>query len=140
MDNTNTIKIVENGLVIIVLFIIIIILYKPLTNMIEKVKIQSAQESTRETINMTKNYYMSLNLNEYVKLPLKIVFNEKSYKTYSNGIEYIPLKHIKIKGKLPESGSVEIKQNGEIEISNLKFGKYICNRINNSNEECIKEQ
>ena len=140
MDNTNTIKIIENGLVTIILFVIIIILYKPLINMIERLKIQSAQENTRNIADITKNYYMSLNLIDYVKLPFKIVFKNQEYKVYSGGLQYIPsqTKTLRIKGKLPTHGSVELKENGEVEITDLKVGNYICNKKNNLKEECIK--
>lgn len=143
MDNTKIIKMVENGLVIIVLFVIIIILYKPLIKTIDKVKLQSAEESTRSAFNMVKNYYTSLNLTEEVNLPFKVVFDEnqaKGYIIYSNEKEYTPsgLIKLKIEGKLPTSGSVEIKEDGEVETLNLVFGKYICNKESiKSKEKCI---
>ena len=32
----------------------------------------------------------------------------------------------------------ELKENGEVEITDLKVGNYICNKKNNLKEECIK--
>ena len=138
------IKMVENALVIIALFIIIIILYNPLIKIIDKVKLQSAEESTLAAFNMTKNYYTTLNLVDVVDLPFKIVFDEnqpKGYIIYSNEREYTPSDKIKLKidGKLPTSGSIEIKKDGEVETLNLIFGKYICNKKSiKDKEECIK--
>lgn len=135
MDNTKIIKIVENELVIIVLFIIIILLYSPVKKIIDKTKLQSAEENTRAAFNMTKDFYTTLNLVDVVDLPFKVVFDEnhsRGYIIYSNGIEYVPTGAVQLKvdGKLPSSGSVEIKRDGEVETLNLVFGKFICNKKN----------
>lgn len=146
MDNIKEIKMVENGLVIIVLFIIIILLTSPLRKIIEKTQLQSAETSTDNTFHMVKNLYTEINLVDVVDLPFKIVFDKnksKGYTIYSNEIEYTPSStvHLKIDGKLPTSGSVEIKRDGEVETLNLIFGNYICNKTSiKAKEECIKKE
>ena len=146
MDNTKEIKMVENGLVIIVLFVIIIILATPLKKIIEKTQLQSAETSTDNVFHMVKNFYTEINLVDVVDLPFKIVFDKnknKGYTIYSNEKEYIPSNkvHLKIDGKLPTSGSIEIKKDGEVETLNLIFGNYICNKKSiKAKEECIKKQ
>ena len=146
MDNTGTIKVVENGLVIIVLSLIIIILYNPLIKIIEQTQLQSAEENTRAAFNMTKDFYTTLNLVDSVDLPFKVVFDDthlKGYIIYSNGKEYIPsgLVNLKVDGKLPTSGSVEIKRDGSVETLNLDFGIFVCNKRSISDEvSCVKKE
>ena len=146
MDNAKVIKMVENGLVIIVLFIIIIVLFPSIKTMAEATKKQTAESSTQGAFNMTKDYYTNINMIEIVDLPFKIEYNkntEKGYIIYSSGREFTPVHNInlKIEGKLPESGSVEIKTNGEVEAKNLKFGQYLCNKKTISSPiTCTKEE
>ena len=132
-DNTKIIKMVENGLVIIVLFSIIIILFPSLEKIVDKTAKQSAESSTQGVFNMAKDYYTNINLQDIVDLPFEIEFDEntkKGYIIYSNGLEYTPPigVNLKIEGKLPSTGSVVIKKDGEIEAKNLKFKKYICGK------------
>ena len=82
MDNTKEIKMVENGLVIIVLFVIILILSTPLGKIIEKTQLQSAETSTDNIFHMVKNFYTEINLVDVVDLPFKVVFDEKQTKGY----------------------------------------------------------
>ena len=143
MDNSKIIKMVENGLVIIVLFVVLIYLAKPIEQLIEATKLQSMKESTRGIVSETKNYFATLNMFDSADYPFKIIFNENEpngYKLYSKGKEYTPRDDTKFKvnGKMPTSGSVELKSEGEANASNLKFGKFICNKADNNAEEmCV---
>ena len=143
MDNSKIIKMVENGLVIIVLFVVLIYLTKPIQQLIETTRLQSMKESTRGIVNETKNYFTSLTIFDSVDYPFKIVFNEKDpngYKIYSMGEEYTPGDDTKfnVTGKMPTSGSVELISDGEAKASNLKFGKFICNKADiNAEEMCV---
>ena len=133
MDNTKIVKMVENALVIIVPFAIIIVLFPTIQKMAEVTKKQTAETSTLGAFNMTKDYYTSVNLLDAVDLPFKVVYdkNESSgYTLYSANNKYTPSSgiNLKIDGKLPESGSVEIKSDGEVEAKDLKFGNYVCNK------------
>lgn len=144
MDNTRVIKMVENGLVIIVLFVTIIVLFPSIEKIAEITKKQTAESSTLGAFNMTKDYYTSINLLDAVDLPFKVVYNKnenEGYTLYSANSKYIPSSEInlKIEGKMPDSGSVEIKTDGEVEAKNLKFGNYICNKATISSPvTCIK--
>ena len=146
MDNTKTIKMVENALVIIVLFIVIIVLFPSIQKMAEATTKQSAETSTLGAFNMAKNYYTSINLLDPVDLPFKVVYSKKEkkgYTLYSSNIKYTPANSIslKIEGKLPDSGSVEIKSDGEVEAKDLKFGSYICNKKTISSPiVCVKNE
>lgn len=143
MDNSKIIKMVENGLVIIVLFVVIIYLTKPIEKLIESSKLQSVKESTRGVVKETRNYFTSLTLFDNVDYPFKIVFDEKEpngYKIYSMGMEVNPTEDVKFRvtGKMPTSGSVELISDSEVSASNLKFGKYICNKVDiNAEELCV---
>ena len=146
MDYTRVIKFVENWLVVIVLFVIIIVLATPFKKMIDKVQFSSAETNTDTVFHMVKNYYNELNLVDAVGLPFKMVFDDKydkGYIMYQNNVEYNPSNSVRLKidGQLPSSGSVEIKQDGEVETLNLKFGKYVCSKVSiASNVECLTEK
>lgn len=146
MDNTKIVKMVENALVIIVLFAIIIVLFPTIQKMAEVTKKQTAETSTLGAFNMTKDYYTSVNLLDAVDLPFKVVYdkNESSgYTLYSANNKYTPSSgiNLKIDGKLPESGSVEIKSDGEVEAKDLKFGNYVCNKKTISSPiVCVKNE
>lgn len=143
MDNSKIIKMVENGLVIIVLFVVLIYLAKPIEQLIETTRLQSVKESTRGVVSETKNYFTSLTIFDTVDYPFKIVFDEKEengYKLYSMGEEFKPVEDTKFRvtGKMPTSGSVELISDGEAKASNLKFGKFICNKADiNAEELCV---
>ena len=109
-DNFKEIKMVENGLVIILLFVIIIILLPSVTAVISKSMQMSAKTNTKGTVEIVKELYININLTDDVILPFKVIYNKKGYEIYSGGEKYTPVKTIKIKneGKLPTSGSVEI--------------------------------
>ena len=143
MDNSKIIKMVENGLVIIVLFVVLIYLTKPIEKLIESSRVQSVKESTRGVFKETRNYFTSLTLFDNIDYPFKIVFDEKApngYVLYVRGSEYSPVEDIKFRvtGKMPTSGSVELKGDAEASASNLKFGKFICNKADiNAEEICV---
>ncbi|MBR3229907.1 MAG: hypothetical protein IKF91_03675 [Bacilli bacterium] len=143
MDNSKIIKMVENGLVIIVLFVILIYLTKPIEKLVESSRLQSVKESTRGVIKETRNYFTSLTLFDTVDYPFKIVFDEKEesgYKLYAMGGEYTPVEDVKFRvtGKMPTSGSIELISDSETVVSNLKFGKFICNKADiNAQEVCV---
>lgn len=143
MDNSKIIKMVENGLVIIVLFVVLIYLTKPIEKLIEATRLQSVKESTRGVVSETKNYFTSLTIFDTVDYPFKIVFDEKApngYKLYAMGRDYTPVEDTKFRvtGKMPTSGSVELISDGEAKASNLKFGKFICNKADiNAEELCV---
>lgn len=146
MDNTKIVKMVENALVIIVLFAIIIVLFPTIQKMAEVTKKQTAETSTLGAFNMTKDYYTSVNLLDDVDLPFKVVYNKNEssgYTLYSANNKYTPSSgiNLKIDGKLPESGSVEIKSDGEVEAKDLKFGNYVCNKKTISSPiVCVKNE
>lgn len=146
MDNTRIVKMVENALVIIVLFAIIIVLFPTIQKMAEVTKKQTAETSTLGAFNMTKDYYTSVNLLDAVDLPFKVVYNKNEssgYTLYSANNKYTPSSgiNLKIDGKLPESGSVEIKSDGEVEAKDLKFGNYVCNKKTISSPiVCVKNE
>ena len=146
MDYTKIIKFVENWLVVIVLMVIIIVLATPMGKLVDKVQFSSAETNTDNVFHMVKNYYSEINLVEAVDLPFKVVFNkkyDKGYKMYSGIGEYIPngFTSLKVDGKLPSSGSVEIMEDGEVKTINLKFGKYVCNKVSiSANVECVVDK
>ncbi len=139
-DNVKGIKMVENGLVIIVLFIIIMILFPAVTKLINKSMQTSAQISTKNIIENVKTLYTTINLIDEVNLPFKVVYNENGYKIYSNNNEYTPgaMARATMKGKMPTSGSIEITKDGVVVVTNLKFGSYTCNQINTTMPVCEK--
>ena len=74
------------------------------------------------------------------KKPLFDEKEENGYKLYSMGEEYKPVEDTKFRvtGKMPTSGSVELISDGEAKASNLKFGKFICNKADiNAEELCV---
>ncbi len=137
-DNFKEIKMVENGLVIILLFVIIIILLPSVTAVISKSMQMSAKTNTKGTVEIVKELYININLTDDVILPFKVIYNKKGYEIYSGGEKYTPVKTIKIKneGKLPTSGSVEIDSEGYTTVKNLKFGLYKCNQIKDGDIVC----
>lgn len=146
MDNTKIIKMIENALVIIVLFVVIIVLFPSIQKMADQTKKQAAETSTLGAFNMAKDYYTSINLLDSVDLPFEVVFDknaENGYTLYSSKKVYTPISSIsiKIEGKLPESGSVEIRNDGEVETKDLKFGNYTCNKKTISSPiVCVKNE
>ena len=139
-DYTNEIKMIENGLVITLLLIIIIILVPSFTKMIDKSMQLAAQTNTTNNIKMVKEMYIMSNLTDVVSLPFKVVYNNDGYKIYSNGKEYTKKGNIIVEKtrNLPSGGSIEIETNGNIIVKNLKFGKYKCNQINTEKPVCKK--
>ena len=137
-DYVKEIKMVENGLVIILLFVIIIILLPSFTTMADKSMELAAQTNAINNIEMVKELYTIINLNDEVNLPFKVVYNSNGYKIYSKGKEYTKPYNINIEGtdKLPTEGSIEIKANGKAIVDNLKFGNYTCNQINTEKPVC----
>lgn len=142
MSNYKIIKMVENGLVIIVLFVIIIILASPIGKIVDSFKLASVKESTREIFRESRNFYMNLNIFEEVGLPLKIVFDENAangYVLYSRDQVFNPVDNtvLKFNGKLPTEGFIEINENEEPSAIKLKFGKFLCSKVNTDAEvEC----
>ncbi|MBR2707843.1 MAG: hypothetical protein IKE90_00220 [Bacilli bacterium] len=139
-DYTNEIKMIENGLVITLLLIIIIILVPSFTKMIDKSMQLAAQTNTTNNIKMVKEMYIMSNLTDVVSLPFKVVYNNDGYKIYSNGKEYTKKGNIIVEKtrNLPSGGSIEIETNGNVIVKNLKFGKYKCNQINTKQPICEK--
>ena len=129
-DNVKEIKMVENGLIIILLFVIIVILLPSVATIISKSLSLSAKTSTSGTIEIVKELYINLNIEGDIALPFKVEYNKEGYVLYSNNKRYTPKKNIKVKskGKLPTGGSIEIKKDGLIIIENLKFGICKCNQ------------
>lgn len=146
MDNTKIIKMVENALVIIILFIVIIVLFPSIKKMAEITRKQAVESSVQGVFDMTKDYFTSINMYENVNLPFKIIYNKDvkdGYTIYSANKKYENMNKIdiEIEGMLPESGSVEIKSDGEIEAKDLKFGEYTCNKKTTSSPTiCIKSE
>ena len=139
-DYSNEIKMIENGLVITLLLIIIIILVPSFTKMIDKSMQLAAQTNTTNNIKMVKEMYIMSNLTDVVSLPFKVVYNNDGYKIYSNGKGYTKKGNIIVEKtrNLPSGGSIEIETNGNIIVKNLKFGKYKCNQINTEKPVCNK--
>ena len=139
-ENIKDTKFVENGMVIILLFIVIIILLPLLTTLISKAFNTSAKTNTEELIEFTKNVYTTINLTEEINLPFKIVFDNGKYTVYTKNTEYkLNEKTKKMnKAKLPSSGSILIKEDGEVVIENVKFGLYKCNQTKQNKVVCNK--
>lgn len=137
-DNLKEIKMVENGLVIILLFVIITILLPSVTSLVAKSLQLSAQTSTQGTIDMVKSLYTTINLTDEVNLPFKVIYNKDGYTIYSDNKKYTPKEEIKvsISGKMPTGGSVEITTGGQVTVKDLKFGSITCNQINNNIPVC----
>lgn len=126
----NVVKLVENMMVILVMFTIIIILAKPLGELVAQNLKTSAETSTRGTIEMVKELYTTINITDEVNLPFKVVYKNDGYTIYSNNEVYTPTMTLNLqdKDKLPTEGSVTVEKDGTIVVKNLKFGLYKCNQ------------
>lgn len=137
-DNIIEIKMVENGLVIILLFSMVIIFLPAVINFIGKSLILSARSNTEGTTQLVEELYININLTDDVFLPFEVVFNKEGYEIYTGKKKYTPIKKLKIKtkAKLPRSGSILIDSNGSRIIKNLKFGLVKCNQKANEKLVC----
>ena len=126
-DYVKEIKMVENGLVLILLFIVIAILTDSLIKIIDR------------TMKISAEIYTINSLTYELPLPFKIVYKNKEYELYSNGKKISKTKNVKNeKEKLPKSGSITFKSNGDIIVKDLEFGLYKCNLENNKQVICEK--
>ncbi|MBR3199103.1 MAG: hypothetical protein IKG27_03715 [Bacilli bacterium] len=137
-DYVKEIKMVENGLVIILLFVIIIILLPSVTTMASKSMQVAAEANTAANVEFVKELYTTINLNDNIGLPFKVIYDKNGYKIYSNGIRYKKEVNINIdsKNKLPTRGSIEIESDGYTIVKNLKFGSYTCSQIREEDIIC----
>lgn len=138
-DYVKEIKMVENGLVLILLFIVIAILTDSLIKIIDRTMKISAETYTINNIEIAKEIYTINSLTYELPLPFKIVYKNKGYELYSNGKKISKTKNvINEKEKLPKSGSITFKSNGDIIVKDLEFGLYKCNLENNKQVICEK--
>lgn len=139
-DYIKEIKMMENGLVIIILSIIIIILLPLFRQMIDKSKRLAAETYTIRNIEMVKEIYTLVSLNDEVNLPFKVVYNNDGYKVYINGKEYTKLNKLNIEAidKYPTDGNIEIDLSGKIIVKDVKFGNYKCNSEKDDKVICEK--
>ncbi len=137
-DNVKELKIVENIMIVVLLFVIIIILLPSVSVVMNKSLRSSAEISTKETAEAVKELYININLIDSVNVPFKVIYDNEGYTIYSNGIKYTPRQSIKIEseGKMPTSGSVEIDKEGFTTVKDLKFGIYKCNQIKDGDITC----
>lgn len=137
-EDSARIRMLEYGLVILVLFGILIIMTPSLLEIINKSMCDSAKLNTEGTIDTIKQIYTTLNLTDEVALPFKMTYKDGKYTLYENGEKYTVPNTVKIEidGKQASSGDVVINEDGEIEVKNLTFGLYTCNKSNKENVEC----
>lgn len=141
--NVREMKIFENLLVIIALFVIIMILLPIINNIIDMSLASSAESGTTGTMENVKDLYSTINLTGgEVHLPFRVNFHKKGYTVYSDGVEYGTQKEIEItvQTQLPEDGYVQVNVDGTVSVKDLKFGEYICNSDKRNNPVCVKQE
>lgn len=116
----------ENVLVVVVLLIILAIVTPYFVTMTYKAKVRGAYVSTNGLISAISNAYMRGNLKGIMSLPFEIRYNDSEFTAFSNG-QKISIK-IKTDGKIPDSGSVILNENGEVIVNDLKYGRVICSK------------
>ncbi len=139
-EHSKTIKMIEYGLVIIVLFVVLIITIPSVNTIIYNMSKESAITSTYNTVKSVKAIYTSMNLKNEVSLPFKAVFDKENYTFYENNkkVNYKYSLNIKFEGKLPSSGTIIINIDGTTTVKDLTFGNISCNQISNSTLICDK--
>lgn len=131
---------IEYSMVIILCLVIFIIvspfIYKTIYNM-SKI---SAETSTQGVIEYVKSLYTNENLKYEVGLPFKIKFTKDSLTAYEkdNEITLNTINEVTLKGKKPISGTVTIDENGNVDIKDLYFGYYKCEKNTNDKINCYK--
>ena len=140
-EHSKTIKMIEYGLVIIVLFVVLIITIPSVNTIIYNISKESAITSTYNTVKSVKAIYTSMNLKNEVSLPFKAVFDKENYTFYENNkkVNYKYSLNIKFEGKLPSSGTIIINIDGTTTVKDLTFGNISCNQISNSTLICDKK-
>lgn len=140
-EHSKTIKMIEYGLVIIVLFVVLIITIPSVNTIIYNMSKESAITSTYNTVKSVKAIYTSMNLKNEVSLPFKAVFDKENYTFYENNkkVNYKYSLNIKFEGKLPSSGTIIINIDGTTTVKDLTFGNISCNQISNSTLICDKK-
>lgn len=141
--NVREMKIFENLLVIVALFVIIMLLMPIINDIIDKTLASSAESGTTGTMENVKDLYSTINLTGgEVHLPFRIKFEKRGYKVYSDGVEYGTQKEIQItvQTQLPEDGYVQLNIDGSVTVKDLKFGEYICNTDKAKNPICINKK
>ncbi len=140
-EHSKTTKMIEYGLVIIVLFVVLIITIPSVNTIIYNISKESAITSTYNTVKSVKAIYTSMNLKNEVSLPFKAVFDKENYTFYENNkkVNYKYSLNIKFEGKLPSSGTIIINIDGTTTVKDLTFGNISCNQISNSTLICDKK-
>lgn len=141
-QNVREMKMFENLLVVVALFVIIMILLPIINNIIDMSLASSAESGTTGAMENVKDLYSTINLTGgEVHLPFRVSFHKKGYTVYSDGVEYGTQKNIQItvQTQLPEDGYVQLNTDGSVSVKDLKFGKYICNTDSSKNPICVKK-
>ncbi len=142
-QNVREMKIFENLLVIVALFVIIMLLLPIINNIIDMSLASSAESGTTGAMENVKDLYSTINLTGgEVHLPFRVKFEKKKYKVYSDGVEYGTEKDIQItvQTQLPEGGYVQLNTDGSVSVKDLKFGDYICNTDKAKNPVCVNQK
>ena len=137
-EHYKTIRVIEYGMVIIVLFIVLIIVLPSVSTITYNMSKDAAVTSTKNMIDSVKATYTNMNLKNEVALPFETKFNENGYTFYEMGkkVNYELTINIHIDGELPKSGSILINEDGTVTVKDLTFGKIKCNQIKDQNLIC----
>lgn len=137
-EHYKTIRVIEYGMVIIVLLIVLIIVLPSVSTITYNMSKDAAVTSTKNMIDSVKATYTNMNLKNEVALPFETKFNENGYTFYEMGkqVNYELTINIHIDGELPKSGSILINEDGTVTVKDLTFGKIKCNQIKDQNLIC----
>ena len=127
--NEKGFTLIELLAVIVILAIIALISTPIVMNVINQSRKKAAEDSAYGVIEAVKTYHTEkmLNVNAEVSDTLFVKWESAtSVKAGKNSSSLAAVSDLKISGSKPQSGSIEIKSDGTIEVKSLKINGYTC--------------
>lgn len=132
--NKKGFTLIELLAIIVIIAILSVITIPIVLKVMDNAKKATAEESTNNVIKAAKLNYAN-NLENKKEEKIYTCDGEKCSYTQENNDGVVEI--LNISGTIPQSGYVKIKEDGNVEISNLEMGEYICN-IKGKRAECIE--
>lgn len=132
IKNTKGFTLIELLAVIVILAIIALITTPIILNVIEQSRKDAAQDKAYGIIDAVKLSYTQAQTKEEINIPYIVSYNATDTAGTSKGLKAVGTVAVKASGENPTAGTVEIKDNGTITVTGLKFGNYTCTGDNTS--------